>query len=62
MSKFVKAVAILAVAAVSFAAGHATMSGANGSASARAAAQTIDPMELMRAAGPLPQTEVASYF
>jgi len=62
MSRLIKVAAILAVAAATLAAWQATMPGGNAPASARAAVQTIAPFEMMRAAGPLPQTEVESYF
>jgi len=63
MSKFIKVAAIIAIAAVAMGARMmASSGGADAAASAVTSARTIAPLEMMRAAGPLPQTEVASYF
>jgi hypothetical protein len=60
ISKFVKVTAILAVAVVSIAARQAILPGIE---KANAAASTsVSPELLMRAAGPLTETPVESYF
>ena len=58
--------AILAIAAATLAARQittqATVHGVKAAASVGAKALTIVPLAMMRKAGPLPQTEVASYY
>ncbi len=57
MLKVVNIALILAVAAVAIAAKEYTPFDAQ-----RASAASVAPMDLMRGAGPLPQTEVENYF
>ncbi len=60
MSKVIKVVLILAIATLAIAARQLTSSDAKHAAAA--AGNSVEPMELMRKAGPLPPTEVESYY
>ena len=62
MSRLIKVAAIVAIAVATLAARQVTMHSADGVASLGAQASTMVPIEMMRKAGPLPQTEVESYF
>ena len=62
MSRLIKVAAIIAIAAATLAARQVTMHGTDEVASIGAQASTMVPIEMMRKAGPLPQTEVESYF
>ena len=63
MSRFSKVAVIIAIAAVAMGARLVASPGsADAAVSAAAGAQSIAPLEMMRAAGPLQQTEVASYY
>ena len=61
MSRLIKVAAILAIAAATLAARQLTLHGADGAAPLATQAPTIAPGDMMRKAGPLPQTEVADY-
>jgi hypothetical protein len=65
MSKLIKVAAILAIAAATLAARQIAMqvtaNGTGGAASLATRASTIAPGDMMRKAGPLPQTDVADY-
>ena len=62
MSKLVKITVILAIAVVAIAARQLSSPIPAGAALSLAPASSVSPAELTRQAGPLPETEVASYF
>jgi len=64
MSKLVKIAVIIAVAAVAIAAKQLapTVDTSGEGALAVSAAKSVAPFELMRNAGPLPETQVSSHF